>query len=547
MKTKNIFAVALAVLALSSCSKENLSEDPDSGGSISPDKAYMAISLTGSKNLSDPMNTSRAGGDPGVQQGEDDLNDVHLLYFDENNLFLGISNKLTASDFDVTVNAYHTRSVVEVPGATKKVFVIVNNYKSNGTDTRFMLPGKSEIGHPWSAINQTLTASLTNADGVNEFIAGFTGQQGSKNNFAMVNFGVRFTNGTDYNTADNGLVGVETGKDATEAKTKNNTVIVDRIASKVEFKIVEITPSTGEIAALPVNAKFFFQGWEMNTTNRMIRLYSEHDSDYKGANANNALVAYRKDANYTVASYGSSSSWDEYKKQFVYLQNVATDGTGTTSAVAKAANTSAYCPENTMQAAAQVIGGTTKVTLKGNYVPDGFAANDSYFLYAGIYYTLSQIQTVYKTAYDANQTGGIVKDMNDFMKAAGLASTSDNAGAIATKVAGLTAASFNSNTGIRARLSNAVRYFHQGVSYYDILVRHDSRITATMALAKYGVVRNNWYTLTLNSVSRPGTPWIPGGPDDPITPPNTPDDNVAMLDVTISINPWITWSQLINL
>ena len=44
---------------------------------------------------------------------------------------------------------------------------------------------------------------------------------------------------------------------------------------------------------------------------------------------------------------------------------------------------------------------------------------------------------------------------------------------------------------------------------------------------RYGVVRNNWYHLDLQSVSGPGTPWIPDPSDhDPTnpTPPGTDDD-----------------------
>jgi hypothetical protein len=65
-----------------------------------------------------------------------------------------------------------------------------------------------------------------------------------------------------------------------------------------------------------------------------------------------------------------------------------------------------------------------------------------------------------------------------------------------------------------------------------------------MEFGKYGVVRNNWYNLTLNSVSGPGTPWYPdivnpgdGDPDpyDPI------DEGEGYLGITVSAQPWIIW------
>ena len=70
-----------------------------------------------------------------------------------------------------------------------------------------------------------------------------------------------------------------------------------------------------------------------------------------------------------------------------------------------------------------------------------------------------------------------------------------------------------------------------------------------MALGKYGVVRNNWYTLTINSVKQPGTPWIPDttDPTDPEKPGENDDAAAAYLSVSITINPWTTWSQGVDL
>ena len=94
-----------------------------------------------------------------------------------------------------------------------------------------------------------------------------------------------------------------------------------------------------------------------------------------------------------------------------------------------------------------------------------------------------------------------------------------------------------------------VEYFQKGVCYYNILIRHDDAITATMAHGKYGVVRNNWYTLTINSVKQPGTAWIPDktDPTDPENPGEDNDDEEAYLSVNITVNPWTTWSQGVDL
>ena len=96
-----------------------------------------------------------------------------------------------------------------------------------------------------------------------------------------------------------------------------------------------------------------------------------------------------------------------------------------------------------------------------------------------------------------------------------------------------------------------MRYYHESVCYYDVLIRHDQNVTEKMALGRYGVVRNNWYHLDLQSVSGPGTPWIPDPSDpDPTnpTPPGTDDDEAdAYISVKITINPWTYWTQGVDL
>ena len=85
---------------------------------------------------------------------------------------------------------------------------------------------------------------------------------------------------------------------------------------------------------------------------------------------------------------------------------------------------------------------------------------------------------------------------------------------VASLSEGATATQLNAKTGIIGRFC-AVRYYHESVCYYDVLIRHDQNVTEKMALGRYGVVRNNWYHLELQSVSGPGTPWIPD-PSDPM-------------------------------
>ena len=52
-------------------------------------------------------------------------------------------------------------------------------------------------------------------------------------------------------------------------------------------------------------------------------------------------------------------------------------------------------------------------------------------------------------------------------------------------------------------------------SEYKVLMVDDV-ISNCLLYTSYGVVRNNYYTLTLTKVNGNGTPWYPGGgPEDP--------------------------------
>lgn len=103
-----------------------------------------------------------------------------------------------------------------------------------------------------------------------------------------------------------------------------------------------------------------------------------------------------------------------------------------------------------------------------------------------------------------------------------------------------------------------VRYYKNGYCYYRIPIKHfgdeltpwtsmpdmaDSTPAAAYAgndasyLGRYGVVRNNWYIVSVRSITHVGSPVIPTLTQDA-------DDNVEqLLNVTLSINSWTTHEQ----
>lgn len=99
-------------------------------------------------------------------------------------------------------------------------------------------------------------------------------------------------------------------------------------------------------------------------------------------------------------------------------------------------------------------------------------------------------------------------------------------------------------------------FFKDGVCYYKILVKHfgDTETPweggdydeagddkAKKYLGRYGIVRNNWYDLTINSASTVGTPEIPDTPD------IQDDEMTSYLNVSCKILSWAKRSQNVTL
>lgn len=60
-------------------------------------------------------------------------------------------------------------------------------------------------------------------------------------------------------------------------------------------------------------------------------------------------------------------------------------------------------------------------------------------------------------------------------------------------------------------------------------------------LGRYGVLRNNWYSLSVDKVSGPGDPTVP-----PINPTDPDDDNYNYIDLSVKILKWAKRGQVLN-
>ncbi len=215
--------------------------------------------------------------------------------------------------------------------------------------------------------------------------------------------------------------------------------------------------------------------------------------------------------------------------------------------------TTAYCIENTMDADDQLFGNATRLVIKATYFPSGFNTQGDWFNYAGKNYDgLKKLQEAYNEAGDDSNLKKACDKM--FNKINTYASEHPGITISGVNFASLTEEDLskipNGGQVIKDGKDDVIRWYQEGLCYYYYMIRHDNTLDDEMVFGKYGVVRNNWYSLTLNSVGGPGSPWYPEannpGPGDP-DPKDPIDEAAGYLGITVSVAPWIVWENEIDI
>ena len=512
MKLDKSFLTLFVGLAMAACSND---EEMATGGQdllpVDGREAYMSVVVDMPKSTG-----TRAPGENHGTADEQNVNEVLLALFDASDVCLE-TKTLASTEYILNVGgnpAAGTGNAFKVPSTTAKVLAVVN------PSDKFKAACVASAS--WSVINGAVEQTLDEVIGA------------TKDNFMMINAG------DNANPANGALV-------TANVKVVDGTSIADRSLIHVDRVVAKVSLGTNpDGVKVPAGVTCTFGNWALNVTNKSMFPYAEIVMPAGGS----AGADYRIDPNYELAGFNVS--------QFNYLK-VADDGT--LPADFSAMTDSKYCLENTMAADAQTQAQTTAAVASAVYTPNSFTAGDSWFRLLGVTYkTLADLQAVYNaakavTSPDALQTQ-IITLCDQFYARMSAAATAQGK-TVGADFAAITLAELDaianggeySKPDATAGETVGVEYFQKGVCYYNILIRHDDAITATMALGKYGVVRNNWYTLTINSVKQPGTPWIPDttDPTDPEKPGENDDDAEAYLSVSITVNPWTTWSQGVDL
>lgn len=538
MKTTKIFAAAIIILCFASCNTD--------GGKVKQkpvlDVAYLSIDVA-------MQSHTRSSSEEEDIADESALKSLYLITFDESDNIVGIPG---GSSFYIRLDVSELQDpgkpqAVKVSAASKNLVVIAN-------------PGPALI-----ARLNTLTGESTLAT-FNAAISGIdiTEIKGdATRGFAMITAGdetgktaVEPNNkiSNPYVDIDGKIItitGTEPEAKAEAEKPENRVEVkLERLATKLSVSVVE---PISALTVHPSGAKFDFEGWTADVLNTTYFPFAEktilsttHNSTL-GSYVNNF---YTKDPNFDDVS--------PYHTGLVY--GTVNGGSGSFAPALpwngyygwKEASTASvpvydYVTENTMAANAQRYGNATRLIIKGIYTPVGFNENADWFRWAGVnYQTLTELQTAH-SAPNASQELQDACD-NFYVRIAAWWGQHSELGALdATDFESLTQEHLDKVTDggqvVKNGQNPVIRWYQKGLNYYYYEIRHDNEADGTMAFAKYGVVRNNLYRLTLNLVSGPGTPWYPDLNDGDPDPQDPIDEEAGYLGLSVSVNEWILWEK----
>lgn len=248
------------------------------------------------------------------------------------------------------------------------------------------------------------------------------------------------------------------------------------------------------------------------------------------------------------------------KAQFTIAKADGTDAKWTESSKAL------YCLENTFDIKNMLQGQTTRVLLKATYTPNALAsATEKTFFMIGnssdIWTKDNLIKQITSKANEALNTTNTLKVelKGDLLKAGTHFLTIENVSikdgeTEKVNTPGLVT-QLNDKLGLDETNGVGIKTYKNGESYYIARIKHfgddltpwkegDKTYDSNNLnwLGRYGVLRNNWYDLTINKISGPGYP------DVPEVKPDTPDDeDTKYINVSVKILDWAKRSQSVNL
>ena len=295
---------------------------------------------------------------------------------------------------------------------------------------------------------------------------------------------------------------------------------------------------------------------------------------YWGEDPNYAADPETTTAGTPVNKWGSVSKYPGEKCNFIHVTDISKLSKNT------GANYPQYCMENTFNVQNMNEDQTTRAIVKVKLTPNTTDADGSFYIVnndKSKFFNLAGIKELVKThilacnavTTEALTSGTAAVNVNDIVLEPVVGSPNWKVTSFKVTYGTTTATTtavvktYNTTTAdvvsdVNKALSTVTKYT-EGYAYYPIRIKHfgsgdvttglgDGLVTWVAAnhtqadryndnsdekfLGRYGVLRNNWYDLGINSISGVGSPVIPDAP-------GTPDDELeSFISVRINVLSW---------
>ncbi|MCE4123403.1 Mfa1 family fimbria major subunit [Prevotella copri] len=233
-------------------------------------------------------------------------------------------------------------------------------------------------------------------------------------------------------------------------------------------------------------------------------------------------------------------------------------------AVWKTSTDPLYCLENTFDISHMMQGQTTRVLLKATYTPKALEKEtDKTFFMIGNssdFWTETTLtkQIENKAKEVLNTTTGVTVTLKGNLLEGGthvLDATNVEIKEGTEDKTEVVAGQINTKLGLDKDKGIGIKTYKNGESYYIARIKHfgddltpwnegDKTYDGNNLnwLGRYGVLRNNWYDLTINKISGPGYPDVPE-----VKPTDPDDEDTKYISVSVKILSWAKRSQSVDL
>lgn len=522
MKTKQLFFCSLTGLALLTTSCSSNDEALNGGNGASNDgNTYAQIAISVANSATTRADGNNTGDEVFGTDDEYTVNDLTVVLANENDIAMQVITptlKTVSNKDEADKQVRVTEPFTCTPGKYK-VYVLAN-YKNSQSSLSPIIKGSTDMKMVF---------------GIGDITKLYT-----ENNFFMTN-----VSAPEEKDIVEKATGKEVNDDGTEKTGGKNvnlvTVNVERAVSKVTFGNTADKLSFNIEEGGNIIAKAKLEGVSLiNLNNKMFLVKDGTLAQNKPVTTND--WPYPVDPNY----YKTKEDAD----YATYITDNFTQKEA--SSFSAPSDAKFYCPENTMSALAQLNGQTTGVVYKVNYKPEGkyyteLAAENGTDSYSQMFEEVLALgddvrdaaitKTIFTTAEGTDGTNGTFYSYNGyvFKTKAGARlykAIATNPGADAATV----------NTAFKNNESDDdIQTYAEGYCYYTAWIKHNPGGT-TMQQDKYGVVRNFWYELTVNSIKKLGYS-KPTYKD-----PKDPDDKAeASIQVQVNIKKWRWVKQNVDL